>query len=167
MIDYEKYFNNSITSIKPSGIRKFFDIANEMDDVISLSIGEPDFQTPWHIRDEGINSLEKGKTWYSPNRGFSELCDEICIYYNRRFGISYDSKSQVLVTVCGSESIDIAFHTLVEKGDEVIIPEPSFVCYEPLTVMAGGTPVIIKTKNAENFMLKARDLEHALTAKTK
>lgn len=167
MIDYEKYFNNSITSIKPSGIRKFFDIANEMDDVISLSIGEPDFQTPWHIRDEGINSLEKGKTWYSPNRGFSELCDEICIYYNRRFGISYDSKSQVLVTVGGSEAIDLAFRTLVEKGDEVIIPEPSFVCYEPLTVMAGGTPVIIKTKNEDNFRLKARDLENAITDKTK
>lgn len=167
MIDYDKYLNDHIKTVKPSGIRKFFDIANEMDDVISLSIGEPDFQTPWHIRDEGIKSLEKGKTWYSPNRGFMELRQEIANYYERRFGIPYDYKNQTLVTVGGSEAIDLAFRTLVQQGDEVIIPEPSFVCYEPLAVMAGGTPVIIRTKNEDNFRLKAKDLEAAITPKSK
>lgn len=167
MIDYDKYLNDHIKTVKPSGIRKFFDIANEMDDVISLSIGEPDFQTPWHIRDEGIKSLEKGKTWYSPNRGFMELRQEIANYYERRFGILYDYKNQTLVTVGGSEAIDLAFRTLVQQGDEVIIPEPSFVCYEPLAVMAGGTPVIIRTKNEDNFRLKAKDLEAAITPKSK
>ena len=147
MIDYNNFINKKISTVKPSGIRKFFDIANEMDDVISLSIGEPDFQTPWHIREEGINSLKKGKTWYSPNRGFAELREEIAAYYKRRFGIEYDAKKQTLVTVGGSEAIDLVFRTLLDPGDEVIIPEPSFVCYEPLTVMADGVPVIINTKN--------------------
>lgn len=167
MIDYSKFLNDNIKFIKPSGIRKFFDIANEMDDVISLSIGEPDFQTPWHIRDEGIDSLKKGKTWYSPNRGFSDLLEEICCYYKRRFNITYDYKTQTLVTVGGSEGIDLAFRSIIQKGDEVIIPQPSFVCYEPLTVMAGGTPVIINTKNEDNFRLKADDLRAAITDKTK
>lgn len=167
MIDYDKFLNKSVKSIKPSGIRKFFDIANEMDDVISLSIGEPDFQTPWHIRDEGIRTLEKGRTWYSPNRGFSELCEEISKYYKRRFNVEYNAKTQTLVSVGGSEAIDLAFRTIVEEGDEVIIPEPSFVCYEPLAVMAGGTPVIINTKNEDNFRLKADDLRNAITPKTK
>ncbi|MCI6616436.1 aminotransferase class I/II-fold pyridoxal phosphate-dependent enzyme [Ruminococcus sp.] len=166
-MDYDKYLNDHIKTVKPSGIRKFFDIANEMDDVISLSIGEPDFQTPWHIRDEGIKSLEKGKTWYSPNRGFMELRQEIANYYERRFGIPYDYKNQTLVTVGGSEAIDLALRTLVQQGDEVIIPEPSFVCYEPLAVMAGGTPIIIRTKNEDNFRLKAKDLEAAITPKSK
>lgn len=167
MIDYDKFLNKSVKSIKPSGIRKFFDIANEMDDVISLSIGEPDFQTPWHIRDEGIRTLEKGRTWYSPNRGFSELCEEISKYYKRRFNVEYNAKTQTLVSVGGSEAIDLAFRTIVEEGDEVIIPEPSFVCYEPLAVMAGGTSVIINTKNEDNFRLKADDLRNAITPKTK
>lgn len=167
MIDYDKYINKTIKSVKPSGIRKFFDIANEMDDVISLSIGEPDFQTPWHIRDKGIKSLEKGKTWYSPNRGFAQLCQEISNYYERKFGVSYSPSTQTLVTVGGSEAIDLVFRSLVEEGDEVIIPMPSFVCYEPLTVMAGGTPVIINTKNEDNFRLKAEDLEKAITPKSK
>lgn len=167
MIDYDKYLNDHIKTVKPSGIRQFFDIANEMEDVISLSIGEPDFQTPWHIRDEGIKSLEKGKTWYSPNRGFMELRQEIANYYERRFGIPYDYKNQTLVTVGGSEAIDLAFRTIIQNGDEVIIPEPSFVCYEPLAVMAGGTPVIIRTKNEDNFRLKAKDLEAAITPKSK
>ncbi len=167
MIDYEKYLNDSIKTIKPSGIRKFFDIANEMEDVISLSIGEPDFQTPWHIREEGIRSLEKGKTWYSPNRGFAELREEISKYYKRRFGVSYEAKKQTLVTVGGSEAIDLVFRTLIQAGDEVIIPEPSFVCYEPLAVMAGGKPVIINTKSEDNFRLKASDLEKAITEKSK
>ena len=167
MIDYSKFLNNSIQEIKPSGIRKFFDIASEMDDVISLSIGEPDFQTPWHIREEGINSLKNGKTWYSPNRGFAQLREEIANYYARRFNISYEGKTQVLVTVGGSEAIDLAFRCLVSEGDEVIIPEPSFVCYEPLTHMAGGKAVIINTKAEDQFRLKADDLEKAITDKTK
>lgn len=167
MIDYNKYLNSAIKSVKPSGIRKFFDIANEMDDVISLSIGEPDFQTPWHIRDEGIRTLEKGKTWYSPNRGFAELRQEICNYYKRRFNITYAPSEQTLVTVGGSEAIDLAFRTLIEPGDEVIIPEPSFVCYEPLATMAGGKTVIINTKNEDDFRLKAKDLEAAITEKSK
>ena len=167
MIDYEKYLNDSIKTIKPSGIRKFFDIANEMDDVISLSVGEPDFQTPWHIREEGIKSLEKGKTWYSPNKGFAELREEISKYYKRRFNVLYESQKQTLVTVGGSEAIDLAFRTLVQPGDEVIIPAPSFVCYEPLAVMAGGKPVIINTKNEDNFRLKASDLEKAITENSK
>ena len=166
-MEYSKYMNSSIQSVSPSGIRKFFDIANEMQDVISLSIGEPDFQTPWHIRDEGIRSLEKGKTWYSPNRGFADLLKEITAYYQRRFGITYSPTTQTLVTVGGSEAIDLCFRTLIERGDEVIIPQPSFVCYEPLTVMAGGVPVIINTKNEDNFRLKADDLRAAITDRTK
>lgn len=167
MIDYEKYLNDSIKTIKPSGIRKFFDIANEMDNVISLSVGEPDFQTPWHIREEGIKSLEKGKTWYSPNKGFVELREEISKYYERRFNIFYEPQKQTLVTVGGSEAIDLAFRTLIQSGDEVIIPQPSFVCYEPLAVMAGGKPIIIDTKNEDKFRLKASDLEKAITEKSK
>ena len=166
-MDYSKYINSGIQSVSPSGIRKFFDIANEMQDVISLSIGEPDFQTPWHIRDEGIRSLEKGKTWYSPNRGFADLLREISNYYQRRFGITYSPATQTLVTVGGSEAIDLCFRTMIERGDEVIIPQPSFVCYEPLTVMAGGIPVIINTKNEDNFRLRADDLLAAVTDKTK
>ena len=167
MIDYSKFLNNSIQEIKPSGIRKFFDIASEMDDVISLSIGEPDFQTPWHIREEGINSLKNGKTWYSPNRGFAQLREEIANYYARRFNIEYVGKTQVLVTVGGSEAIDLAFRCRVSEGDEVIIPEPSFVWYEPLTHMAVGKAVIINTKAEDQFRLKADDLEKAITDKTK
>ena len=166
-MDYNKYLNQSVQSISPSGIRKFFDIANEMDNVISLSIGEPDFQTPWHIRDEGIRSLEKGKTFYSPNRGFSDLLKEITNYYERRFSLTYSPADQTLVTVGGSEAIDLVFRTLVEEGDEVIIPQPSFVCYTPLATMAGGTPVVINTKNEDNFRLKASDLEAAITPKSK
>ena len=166
-MDYKKYLNESIQSVSPSGIRKFFDIANEMDDVISLSIGEPDFQTPWHIRDEGIHSLIKGKTWYSPNRGFADLLKEVTRYYERRFNLTYSPTEQTLVTVGGSEAIDLAFRVLIQPGDEVIIPQPSFVCYEPLAVMAGGVSVIINTKNEDNFRLKADDLRAAITPKTK
>ena len=166
-MDYQKYMNTRIQSVQPSGIRKFFDIANEMKDVISLSIGEPDFQTPWHIRDEGIRSLTKGKTWYSPNRGFSDLLNEITNYYERRFGITYSPTKQALVTVGGSEAIDLVLRVLVDEGDEVIIPQPSFVCYHPLTVMAGGVPVVINTKDEDNFRLRADDLRAAITDKTK
>lgn len=167
MIDYSNFINNTIKDVKPSGIRKFFDIAVEMDNVISLSIGEPDFQTPWHIREAGITSLENGKTWYTPNRGFIELRNEISNYYKRRFNVLYNPDTQVIVTVGGSEAIDLALRTLVSPGDEVIIPQPAFVCYEPLTTMAGGVPVIINTKAENNFRLTAQELENAITDKSK
>lgn len=167
MIDYSDFLNKTITEVKPSGIRKFFDIAVEMDDVLSLSIGEPDFQTPWHIREAGIKSLEDGKTWYTPNRGLAQLRKEISDYYKRRFNVLYNPDTQVVVTVGGSEAIDLAFRTLINEDDEVIIPQPSFVCYEPLTVMAGGKPVIINTKQENNFRLTKQELENAISEKTK
>ena len=167
MIDYQNFLNDKIKQVKPSGIRKFFDIAVEMDNVISLSIGEPDFQTPWHIRQAGIKSLEKGKTWYTPNKGFIELRKEICNYYKRRFNLSYNAEEEVLVTVGGSEAIDLVLRTLVNRGDEVLIPEPAFVCYKPLTYMSGGKPVIIETKAENNFRLTKEELENAVTDKTK
>ncbi len=167
IMDYDRFLNNKIKSTKPSGIRKFFDIANEMDNVISLSIGEPDFQTPWHIRETGIKSLEKGKTWYTPNRGLSQLRVEICNYFERRFGVTYQPDTDTLVTVGGSEAIDGALRCLVEEGDEVLIPQPSFVCYEPLTVMAGATPVIIETKAENDFRLTPEEIEEKVTDKTK
>ncbi len=167
MINYDEVLSDTIRQVKPSGIRKFFDIANEMDNVISLSIGEPDFKTPWHIREAGIDSLEKGRTWYSPNRGFGELRSEIAKYYKRKFSLEYNPDKEVLVTVGGSEAIDLALRCIVEKGDEVLIPQPSFVCYEPLTVMAGGTPVLIETKQENDFRLTAQELESSITDKTK
>lgn len=166
-MDYSKVLNSKIVSVKPSGIRKFFDIASEMDNVISLSVGEPDFKTPWHVREEGISSLQMGKTWYTPNRGLSILRDEITKYYDRRFGIKYEPLSQVLVTVGGSEAIDVAIRCLAGPGDEVIIPQPSFVCYEPLTEMAGATPVLMDTKVENEFRIVPEDLEKAITDKTK
>ncbi|MBR1731445.1 MAG: aminotransferase class I/II-fold pyridoxal phosphate-dependent enzyme, partial [Ruminococcus sp.] len=138
-----------------------------MDNVISLSIGEPDFQTPWHIREAGITSLERGKTWYSPNRGFIELRKAISDYYSRRFNVTYNPDTQVLVTVGGSEGIDLCLRTIVNSGDEVLIPQPAFVCYEPLTIMAGGKPVIIETKEENAFRLTAGEIEQAVTDKTK
>ncbi len=167
MIDYTKHLNNTIQQVKPSGIRKFFDIAVEMDNVISLSIGEPDFQTPWHIREAGITSLEKGKTWYSPNRGFADLRKEISNYYDRRFNVLYNPDTQIVVTVGGSEAIDVAFRTTVNQGDEVIIPQPAFVCYEPLVEMAGGVPIIINTKMENQFRLTKEELEKVITEKSK
>lgn len=167
MIQYDNILNSTIKDVKPSGIRKFFDIANEMDDVISLSIGEPDFQTPWHIRQAGIKSLEKGRTWYSPNRGFADLRNEIVTYYKRKFNLTYDADNDTVVTVGGSEAIDVALRCMVEKGDEVLIPQPSFVCYEPLTIMSGGTPVVIETKQENEFRLTAEELEAHITDKTK
>ena len=165
-MDYSKHINKTISGVKPSGIRKFFDIAVEMDNVISLSIGEPDFKTPWHIRQAGIESLERGKTFYTPNRGLFELRKEISNYYFRRFNLSYIPETEVLVTVGGSEGIDLAFRTLVNRGDEVLIPQPAFVCYEPLAEMAGGVPVIIETKEENNFRLTKEELEAAITDKT-
>ncbi|MBQ7964630.1 MAG: aminotransferase class I/II-fold pyridoxal phosphate-dependent enzyme [Ruminococcus sp.] len=138
-----------------------------MDNVISLSIGEPDFKTPWHIRKAGIDSLEMGRTWYTPNRGFAELCKEISNYMLRKCDLTYDPKTEVLVTVGGSEAIDVAIRCLVGKGDEVLIPQPSFVCYEPLTIMSGATPVIIETKIENNFRLTVEDLKDKVTDKTR
>ncbi len=167
MIDYSSYLNEQARNIKPSGIRRFFDIANEMDDVISLSIGEPDFLTPWHIREAGITTLEKGRTRYTPNRGLMALREEICAFFKRKYGLSYHPESEVLVTVGGSEAIDMALRCLVGPGEEVIIPEPCFVCYDPLTRMAGGVPVSISTKVENKFRLTAEELESAITEKTK
>ncbi len=167
MIDYSKKLNNTIQKVKPSGIRKFFDIANELDDVISLSVGEPDFYTPWHIREEGIYTLEKGRTRYTPNRGFAKLREQIVAFLNRKYDIDYNPDSEVLVTVGGSEAIDLAVRTLVNPGDEVLIPEPSFVCYVPITQMAGGVPITITTKAENKFKLTAEEVESHITDKTK
>ncbi len=157
-----------VVEIKPSGIRKFFDIASEMKDAISLGVGEPDFDTPWHIRDEGIYSLEKGKTFYTSNAGLKELREEIVRYLERKQGIRYeDPQKEILVTVGGSEAIDIGFRAMINPGDEVLIPQPSFVSYEPCAVMAGAKPVIINLKAENEFRLTAQELEEAVTEKTK
>ena len=166
-MDYSKKLASSIKSVKPSGIRRFFDIVNEMENVISLSIGEPDFQTPWHVREAGIRSLEKGKTWYTPNRGFKELCTEIANFYKRKYNLTYDPYTETVVTVGGSEAIDLALRCLCGRGDEVLIPQPSFVCYEPLTIMAGADPVIIETKVENAFRLTAAQLEEKITPRTR
>ena len=166
-MNYTDKLTESIRSVKPSGIRRFFDIVNEMDDVISLSVGEPDFQTPWHVREAGIRSLEKGRTWYTPNRGFKELRQEITNFYKRKYNIAYDPMTEVVVTVGGSEAIDIAIRCLAGRGDEVLIPQPSFVCYEPLTVMAGAQPVIIETKAENSFRLTPEQVEEKITDRTK
>lgn len=166
-MNYSLLLNDNIKSLRPSGIRRFFDIANNMENVLSLSIGEPDFNTPWHVRQAGIDSLEKGKTYYSPNRGFVELRKSITNYFNRRFNVKYNYEDEVLVTVGGSEAIDLCVRVLVGKGDEVLIPQPSFVCYEPITIMAGGKPVIIETKENDNFKLTAKNLEDHITKNTK
>ena len=166
-MNYDKLVNRTLAEVKPSGIRKFFDIAAEMEDVISLSVGEPDFATPWHIRQAGIKTLEKGRTWYSPNAGLLALRQAIGGYLQRRFDLTYDPKSEILVTVGGSEAIDLCFRALITPGDEVLIPEPSFVCYDPLTRMAGGVPVSLPTKAEDAFRLKAETVKAAITDKTK
>ena len=154
-------------ALKPSGIRKFFDIVAEMKDAISLGVGEPDFDTPWHIRDEGIYSLEKGRTFYTSNAGLMELRKEICNFLNRRFDLSYDPKTETLITVGGSEGIDMALRAMINPGDEVIIPQPSYVSYEPCAILADAKPVIINLKNENEFRLTAGELEEAITDKTK
>ena len=159
--------SETIVNIKPSGIRKFFDIAAEMDDVISLGVGEPDFDTPWHIRDEGIYSLEKGKTFYTSNSGLMELRNEINNYLKRTQGVSYDPKKEIVVTVGGSEGIDIALRAMIDPGDEVLIPQPSYVSYEPCARLAGAKPVIIELKAENEFRLTAKELEDAITPKSK
>lgn len=159
--------SEKIVGIKPSGIRKFFDIAAEMDDVVSLGVGEPDFDTPWHIRDEGIYSLEKGKTFYTSNSGLQELRNEINNYIKRTQGISYNTKKEIIITVGGSEAIDMAIRAMTNPGDEIIIPQPSYVSYEPCAILADAVPVIIDLKAENEFRLTAEELENAITEKTK
>ena len=166
-MDFQNSIAQKVIDLKPSGIRKFFDLLENMDDAISLGVGEPDFVTPWHIRDAGVYSLEKGFTKYTPNAGMLSLRTEISKYMRRRFGLEYDPASQIIVTVGGSEGIDLSLRMLLEPGDEVIIPSPSFVCYEPLTIMAGGTPVLVETKQEDDFKLTPELLKSALTEKTK
>lgn len=158
---------DKVVEIKPSGIRKFFDIVSEMQDAISLGVGEPDFDTPWHIRDEGIYSLERGKTFYTSNSGLKELRTEICNYLKRRVDVQYDWAKEVLITVGGSEAIDIGLRAMINPGDEVLIPQPSYVSYEPCAILAGATPVIINLKAENEFRLTAKELEDAITDKTK
>ncbi|MBQ7933485.1 MAG: aminotransferase class I/II-fold pyridoxal phosphate-dependent enzyme, partial [Lachnospiraceae bacterium] len=158
---------DKVVDIKPSGIRKFFDIVAEMPDAISLGVGEPDFDTPWHVRDEGIYSLERGKTFYTSNAGLKELRQEICNYLKRRMDVQYDWAGEVLITVGGSEAIDIGLRAMINPGDEVLIPQPSYVSYEPCAILAGATPVIIDLKAENEFRLTAQELEEAITEKTK
>ena len=162
-----KELSNKVLSIKPSGIRKFFDLVSEMKDVISLGVGEPDFDTPWHIRDEGIFALEKGKTFYTSNSGLKELRQEIANYIKRTQGIDYNPDDEVIVTVGGSEAIDIGIRALVNDGDEVIIPQPSYVSYEPCAILANAKPVIINLKAENEFRLKPEELLNAITDRTK
>ncbi len=165
--DAKKCLPSKITEMKPSGIRKFFDLLNEMKDVIGLTVGQPDFVTPWHIRDAGIRSLEEGLTYYSANNGMIEMRQEIANYQKRRFGLEYDPAKEIIVTVGGSEAIDIAMRALIEPGDEVIIPEPCFVCYSPIAALAGGVPVPVNLSPDNGFKLTAEQLKAAITEKTK
>lgn len=158
---------DKVVDIKPSGIRKFFDIVSEMEDAISLGVGEPDFDTPWHIRDEGIYSLEKGRTFYTSNAGLKELKTEICNYIKRTQGIAYNSNGEVIVTVGGSEAIDIALRAMINAGEEVLIPQPSYVSYEPCAILANAVPVIIELKAENEFRLTAQEVLDAVTEKTK
>ena len=167
MVDYSKMLSGRAVSLKPSGIRKFFDILGDKKDVISLTVGQPDFVTPWHIREAGIRSLEEGRTYYTSNNGLMELREQIAQYQQRRFGLSYDPANEIIVTVGGSEAIDLALRALVEPGDEVIVPEPCFVCYSPLTEMAGGVPVHLPLKAENEFRLTADELRRAITPRTK
>ncbi|WP_312641443.1 aminotransferase class I/II-fold pyridoxal phosphate-dependent enzyme [Hydrogenoanaerobacterium sp.] len=166
-MDYENILSGKVKTIKPSGIRKFFDIAAEMDDVISLSVGEPDFKTPWEIREAGIRSLEKGKTWYTANAGLGELKEEICNYLKRHFNLKYEPKGETLVTVGGSEGIDICIRALVNPGEEVIVVEPCYVSYAPIAELTGAVVVPIATKAENEFRLTAEELKAAITDKTK
>ena len=159
--------SSKVTMIKPSGIRKFFDIVNDMEGAISLGVGEPDFDTPWHIREEGIYSLESGRTHYTSNAGMKELKEEICNYLKRRFDVEYSPKDEVMVTIGGSEAIDVALRAMVDPGDEVLIPQPSYVSYEPCAVLADAVPVFINLKEENQFRLTKEELLAAITPKTK
>ena len=167
MIDYTSILSEVARDMKPSGIRRFFDVANTMENVISLGVGEPDFRTPWQIRSAGIRSLEQGQTGYTSNKGMDALRLEITRYLCRKYDIHYDPKSEVLVTVGGSEAIDIAVRAITNPGDEIIIPQPSYVCYEPMTRLAGGVPVIVNTKAENDFKLTPCEIKAALSPKTK
>ena len=162
-----KFLSDTVVNIKPSGIRKFFDIVSEMKDAISLGVGEPDFDTPWHIRDEGIYAFERGKTFYTSNAGLKDLRIEIANYLKRTQNLSYNSDNEIIVTVGGSEAIDIGLRAIINPGDEVIIPQPSYVSYEPCAILAGAKPVIINLKAENEFRLTAKELENAITDKTK
>lgn len=166
-MNYEKFLNKNLVQIKPSGIRKFFAIAQEMENVISLGVGEPDFLTPLHIRQVGIDTLEKGSTRYTANSGLTELREEIVRYYSRKYSVEYDSKTEVLVTVGGSEAIDMAIRTIISKDDEVLVVEPSFVCYKPIIEMCNGVPVPLTTTADNNFKLTAQAIKNEITSKTK
>jgi len=166
-MDYQKLLSPTIVGIKPSGIRKFFDIAGTMDNVISLGVGEPDFPTPWEIRKAGILSLESGRTRYTSNRGLENLRTEISRYVDRKYGVSYDAESEILVTVGGSEAIDACIRAIASPGDEIIIPQPSYVCYEPITALCGCKPVIIETKAENAFKVTPEELKAAITPRTK
>ena len=166
-MDYQKLLSPTVVGIKPSGIRKFFDIAGTMDDVISLGVGEPDFPTPWEIRKAGILSLESGRTRYTSNRGLENLRTEISRYVDRKYGVSYDAESEILVTVGGSEAIDACIRAIASPGDEIIIPQPSYVCYEPITALCGCKPVIIETKAENAFKVTPEELKAAITPRTK
>ena len=161
------FLSDRCVSLKPSGIRKFFDIVSEMPDAISLGVGEPDFDTPWHIREEGIYSLERGKTFYTSNSGLMELRQEICNYLKRRIGVEYQPAGEVIITVGGSEAIDIAMRAMLNPGDEVLIPLPSYVSYEPCCILAGGVPVTIELQEKDEFRLKPEQLRAAITDRTK
>lgn len=165
-MDYASLLSRTVVGLKKSGIRKFFDLLDTMDDVVSLTVGQPDFVTPWHIREVGMESLQRGKTYYTSNAGVPELRAEICRYLDRRFGLSYES-DETLVTVGGSEAIDLAIRAVTEPGDEVIIPTPSFVCYEPIVKLCGGVPVTIPTKKEDRFKLTPEALSAAITPRTK
>ena len=167
MMNYSKVINPTVAEIKPSGIRKFFDIAATMDGVISLGVGEPDFRTPWQIRKAGINSLEKGKTKYTSNWGIAQLRSAVSDYVKRKYSLDYKPDEEILITVGGSEAIDACIRALVSPGDEVIIPQPSYVCYEPITRLAGGVPVIIETRAEDDFKVTREQLEKALSPRTK
>ena len=166
-MDYDKLIAPAAAAMRPSGIRKFFDLAAEMPECISLGVGEPDFKTPWAVREAGIESLEHGRTRYTSNAGLKELRAEIARYLDRRMGLKYDPAKEVLVTVGGSEAIDMCIRTLVQSGDEVIIPEPCFVCYEPITTLSGGVPVHVACRQEDEFCLRADALKAAITPKTK
>ncbi|MBO5213032.1 MAG: aminotransferase class I/II-fold pyridoxal phosphate-dependent enzyme [Clostridia bacterium] len=167
MMDYNSLLSKTVLDMKPSGIRKFFDILSEMNDVVALTVGQPDFVTPWHIREAAIDSLEKGKTYYTSNAGTTELREEISKYMLRRFDLNYCPKNEIIVTVGGSEAIDIALRAVINPGDEVILPSPSFVCYGPIADMCGASVKIIETKVENNFKLTPDELREAITDKTK
>ncbi len=166
-MDYEKLLSQKAQELKPSGIRKFFDMLGGMDDVVALTVGQPDFVTPWHIREAGIDSLERGKTYYTSNSGLLEMRVEIAKYLDRRFGLTYDPEHEIVVTVGGSEAIDMAMRAILNPGDEVIIPTPCFVCYDPLCRMADGVPISVVTEEKDNFKLTPEKLKAAITPKTK